>query len=68
MPIDWAHGYFVSTVGADEATIRSYVTRQEQTDRQIDQIQKYVTERQVCVGGQRNAFSGARLRPPARNS
>ena len=33
----WARGYFVSTVGRDEAVIRSYIQRQEQEDRQLDQ-------------------------------
>ena len=28
----WARGYFVSTVGRDEAVIRSYIRRQEQED------------------------------------
>jgi putative transposase len=32
----WARGYFVSTVGADEAAIRFYIARQEENDRQID--------------------------------
>ena len=29
----WARGYFVSTVGRDEAVIREYIRRQEQDDR-----------------------------------
>jgi len=33
----WARGYFVSTVGADEATIRQYVRNQESEDRRNDQ-------------------------------
>ena len=33
----WARGYFVSTVGRDEAVIRSYIQRQEQEDRQLDE-------------------------------
>src|ERR1700732_4059615 len=28
----WARGYFVSTVGRDEAVIREYIKRQEQED------------------------------------
>ena len=28
----WARGYFVSTVGRDEAVIRDYIRRQEQAD------------------------------------
>jgi putative transposase len=34
----WARGYFVSTVGRDEAVIRAYIRDQEQTDRRIDQM------------------------------
>ena len=37
----WARGYFVSTVGADEAAIRSYITRQEETDLKIDQMKMF---------------------------
>ena len=33
----WARGYFVSTVGIDEDTIRQYIRNQEETDKQIDQ-------------------------------
>lgn len=34
----WARGYFVSTVGRDEAMIRDYIRRQEEEDRQLDQL------------------------------
>jgi putative transposase len=34
----WARGYFASTVGADETAIRSYITRQEEKDHRIDQM------------------------------
>ena len=34
----WARGYFVSTVGRDEAVIRDYIRRQEEEDRQLDQL------------------------------
>ena len=34
----WARGYFVSTVGTDEETIREYIRRQEQEDRRMDQL------------------------------
>ncbi len=34
----WAWGYFVSTVGRDEATIREYIRNQEQEDRRLDQM------------------------------
>lgn len=33
----WARGYFVSTVGADEATVRRYVRNQEEEDRRDDE-------------------------------
>ena len=33
----WARGYWVSTVGRDEATIREYIRKQEQEDQQLDQ-------------------------------
>ena len=32
----WARGYFVSTVGANEATIRRYIQHQEEADRKED--------------------------------
>lgn len=34
----WARGYFVSTVGRDEATIRQYIRNQEVEDQRIDQL------------------------------
>ena len=34
----WARGYFVSTVGRDEATIREYIRNQEQEDKRIDRL------------------------------
>ena len=34
----WARGYFVSTVGRDEATIREYIRNQEKEDQRIDQM------------------------------
>jgi len=34
----WARGYFVSTVGRDETTIRDYIRTQEQEDLRLDQI------------------------------
>ncbi len=33
----WARGYFVSTVGRDEETIRAYIKQQELQDKQMDQ-------------------------------
>ena len=37
----WARGYYVSTVGRDEATIREYIRKQEQEDRRIDQLDMF---------------------------
>ena len=34
----WARGYFVSTVGRDEATIRAYIKSQEQEDLRLEQM------------------------------
>jgi putative transposase len=34
----WARGYFVSTVGRDEATIREYIRNQEQEDQRLEQM------------------------------
>lgn len=34
----WARGYFVSTVGRDEALIREYIRNQEQEDERLDQL------------------------------
>jgi putative transposase len=34
----WARGYFVSTVGRDEDTIRAYIKNQEKEDLRLDQL------------------------------
>jgi putative transposase len=34
----WARGYCVSTVGRDEAVIRTYIQQQEQEDKRVDQL------------------------------
>ena len=34
----WARGYFVSTVGMNEETIRVYIKAQEKEDRRLDQM------------------------------
>jgi len=34
----WARGYFVSTVGRDEAVIREYIKHQEHEDTRLDQL------------------------------
>ena len=34
----WARGYFVSTVGRDEAVIREYIKNQEEEDQRLEQM------------------------------
>ena len=34
----WARGYFVSTVGLDEAMVRAYIRNQEDEDERYDQM------------------------------
>jgi len=34
----WARGYFVSTVGRDEAVIRDYIQNQEKEDQRLEQM------------------------------
>ena len=34
----WARGYFVSTVGRDEATVREYIRHQEAEDERLDRL------------------------------
>ena len=34
----WARGYHVSTVGADEKTIRAYIQNQESEDKRLDEL------------------------------
>jgi putative transposase len=38
----WARGYFVSTVGRDEQTIRQYIKKQEAEDRRLDQLNMFM--------------------------
>ena len=37
----WARGYHVSTVGRDEAMIRSYIKNQEKEDRRVDSLGQF---------------------------
>jgi putative transposase len=37
----WARGYFVSTVGRDEETVKKYIQRQEESDRRADQLRMF---------------------------
>ena len=34
----WARGFWVSTVGRDEAVIRQYIQKQEEEDKRLDQM------------------------------
>ena len=34
----WARGYFVSTVGLDEETVREYIRNQEKEDEKLEQL------------------------------
>lgn len=34
----WARGFWVSTVGRDEAVIREYIRKQEEEDKRLDQL------------------------------
>ena len=34
----WARGYFVSTVGRDEAVVREYIKKQEKEDERLEQM------------------------------
>jgi len=34
----WARGYYISTVGRNEATIREYIQKQEAEDQRLDQL------------------------------
>jgi putative transposase len=37
----WARGYYVSTVGRDEETIRKYIQDQEVEDKRLDQLELF---------------------------
>ncbi len=37
----WARGYFVSTVGRDEAVVREYIRTQEEEDKRLDQLEMW---------------------------
>ena len=37
----WARGYFVSTVGRDEDTVRKYIQKQETFDKRLDQLELF---------------------------
>ena len=54
----WARGYFVSTVGRDEATIREYIKKQEKEDARHRSAQSLALT--ATLGGQ---SMGSRQRP-----
>ncbi|MFT5729749.1 MAG: putative transposase, partial [Desulforhopalus sp.] len=37
----WARGYYVSTVGKDEDSVREYIQRQEKEDKRIKQLKLF---------------------------
>ena len=37
----WARGYYVSTVGRDEAVIRAYIQQQEKEDQRLEQLNMF---------------------------
>ena len=37
----WARGYYVSTVGRDEESVREYIRGQEEEDRRLDQLNMF---------------------------
>ena len=37
----WARGYYVSTIGRDEAAIKKYIQEQEEEDRRQDQLELF---------------------------
>ena len=43
----WARGYYVSTVGRDEQTIRQYIREQEAEDKRLDQLDLFKDEKQA---------------------
>jgi len=60
----WARGYYVSTVGRDEAEVRKYIQAQEKEDQRLDQLKMFESEGNAGVAGQ-TALSGSQIKPPA---
>jgi hypothetical protein len=63
----WARGYYVSTVGRDEASIREYIQKQQEEDKRLDQLSMF-HEEPPPQGGARfaNRFERFTLfKPPA---
>jgi len=40
----WSRGYYVSTVGADEESVRDYIKKLEKEDARLDQLQLFDDE------------------------
>jgi putative transposase len=40
----WARGYYVSTVGRDEAVVRQYIREQEKEDQRLEQLKLWKEE------------------------
>jgi hypothetical protein len=57
-------GYYVSTVGRDEAEIRHYIREQEKGDRRLDQLKLFEATEDAGVAGQ-TALSGSQIKPSA---
>ncbi len=50
----WARGYFVSTVGRDEAVIREYIKNQEKEDKRLDQTESLAMSGHLQVAHKRS--------------
>jgi putative transposase len=37
----WARGYYVTTAGLDEETVRDYIKKQEDEDKKLDQLKMF---------------------------
>jgi len=42
----WARGYYVSTAGRDEQTVRQYIREQEAEDKRLYQLELFKDEKQ----------------------
>ena len=60
----WARGYYVSTVGRDEAEIREYIREQEKEDQTARSAEDVRVKGNAGVAGQ-TALSGSQIKPPA---
>jgi putative transposase len=47
----WARGYFVSTVGLDEQTVRDYIRDQEKEDERLEQLNMDSSKANPPLGG-----------------